>query len=110
VFFLNNTSCPVNAASAQRVNAIPPTIQFEVVGACLSEDYVLTANSLAKYDTATVEYIWKDENGIQVGTNSNILNVSSVIASKTNQTVFPLTYTLTIKSVSSGCDKPKLQL
>jgi hypothetical protein len=48
-----------------------------------SEDYVLTANSLANsYDTATVEYIWKDENGIQVGTNSNILNVSSVIASK----------------------------
>jgi hypothetical protein len=72
----------------------------------LSEDYVLT-NSLANsYDTATVEYIWKDENGIQVGTNSNILNVSSVIASKTNQTVFS-TYTLTIKSVSSGCETTK---
>jgi gliding motility-associated-like protein len=31
----------------------------------------------------------------------------SVIASKTNQTVFQLTYTLTIKSVSSGCETTK---
>jgi gliding motility-associated-like protein len=109
VRFLNNTSCPVNAASAQRVNAIPPTIQFDLVGACLSEDYVLTANAVANsYDAATVEYIWKDENGIQVGTNSNTLNVSRVIASKTNQVVFPLTYTISIKSsLISGCETTK---
>jgi hypothetical protein len=75
-----------------------------------SEDYVLTANSLANsYDTATVEYIWKDENGIQVGTNSNILNVSSVIASKQIK-LFSTYLHLTIKSVSSGCETTKLQL
>jgi hypothetical protein len=53
---------------------------------------MLTANSLANsYDTATVEYIWKDENGIQVGTNSNILNVSSVIAKKQIKLFFQFT-------------------
>ena len=108
VRFLNNTSCPVNAASVQRINAVPQPIQFDVVGACVSDDYILTANAVANsFDAATVEYIWKDENGLQIGTNSSELNVSRVIAAKTNQIVFPLTYSLTIKSSSTGCETTK---
>ena len=108
VRFLNNTACPVNAVSAQRINAVPATIQFDVAGECVSDDYILTAKSVANsYDAATVEYIWKDENGQQVGTNASELNVSRVIASKTSQTIFPLTYTLTIKSVGTGCETTK---
>ena len=108
VRFLNNTACPVNAAAIQRINAVPATIQFDVAGECVSNDYILTAKSIANsYDAATVEYIWKDENGQQVGTNSSELNVSRVLASKTNQIVYPLTYTLTIKSSVTGCETTK---
>jgi hypothetical protein len=46
----------------------------------ISDDYVLTANKIGNsYDAATVEYIWKDENGVQVGSNSSTINISSVI-------------------------------
>jgi hypothetical protein len=76
---------------------------------CIYDDYVLTANKIGNsYDAATVEYIWKDEmNGVQVGSNSSTLNISSVIASKSIQTVFPVTYTLTIRSSSTGCETSK---
>jgi hypothetical protein len=47
---------------------------------CIYDDYVLTANKIGNsYDAATVEYIWKDENGVQVGSNSSTINISSVI-------------------------------
>jgi hypothetical protein len=53
-----------------------PSIQFDVVGESYLSDYVLTANKIGNsYDAATVEYIWKDENGVQVGSNSSTLNI-----------------------------------
>ena len=108
VRFLNNTSCPVNASIVQRINAIPAQIQFDVVGACVSDEYVLTATALANsYDETLVEYIWKDQNGVQVGSNSSTLNVSTVIASSASSVAFPFTYTLTVKSVVAGCETTK---
>jgi gliding motility-associated-like protein len=108
VRFLNNTTCPVSSTSVQVINVIPPAIQFDVAGECMSDDFVLTATAVGNsYDSSNVEYIWKDENGLQVDSNSNTLNVSDVIESKTNQTVFPLNYTLTISSSSTGCETTK---
>jgi hypothetical protein len=39
-----------------------------------------------------------------VGTNSNTLNVSDIVASSTAEVAFPLNYTLTISSTATGCE------
>ena len=107
VRFKSSIECIVTGSQIT-INPVPATIQFDVAGECVSDDYILTAKSIANsYDAATVEYIWKDENGQQIGTNASELNVSRVLASKTNQIVYPLTYTLTIKSSATGCETTK---
>jgi hypothetical protein len=40
----------------------------------------------------------EDNFGNPVGTNSNTLNVSDIVASSTAEVAFPLNYTLTISS------------
>ncbi|MFV5694749.1 gliding motility-associated C-terminal domain-containing protein [Flavobacterium sp. LB3P122] len=87
------------------INPIPPQIQFEISGDCESKDYVLTASAIAgSYNSNNVDYQWKDSTGAPVGTNSNILNVSEVIVSSPGQEVFPVKYSLTIKSTATGCE------
>jgi hypothetical protein len=45
----------------------------------------------------------EDNFGNPVGTNSNTLNVSDIVASST-EVAFPLNYTLTISSTATGCE------
>ncbi|MFV8326609.1 gliding motility-associated C-terminal domain-containing protein [Flavobacterium sp. ZS1P14] len=104
VRFTNSIAC-ITIGSEITVNAIPPQIQFEISGDCDAKDYVLTASSIASsYDPNNVDYQWKDSTGAPVGTNSNVLNVSDVIASTAAQEVFPLKYSLTIKSIATSCE------
>ncbi|MFV8467359.1 gliding motility-associated C-terminal domain-containing protein [Flavobacterium sp. LB1P62] len=104
VRFANSIAC-ITIGSEITINAIPPQIQFEISGDCASKDYVLTANAIASsYDSNNVDYEWRDSTGNPVGTNSNILNASDVIASTTMQEVFPVKYSLTVRSIATGCE------
>jgi hypothetical protein len=51
-------------------------------------------------DSGNVDYQWKDNNGVMVGTNSNLLNVSESLRSA--EATFSLSYSLTISSASNG--------
>ncbi|MFV8373541.1 gliding motility-associated C-terminal domain-containing protein [Flavobacterium sp. LB2P74] len=105
VRFTNSIAC-ITLGSEITINAIPPQIQFETIGDCENKEYILTANPLSSsYDPNNVSYQWKDNTGAPVGTNSNVLNVSDVIASTpSGQMVFPVTYTLTVTSTNTGCE------
>jgi gliding motility-associated-like protein len=104
VRFTNSILC-ITIGAEITINAIPPQIQFKISGDCESKDHVLTANSIAgSYDSNNVDYQWKDSTGTPVGTNSNVLNVSDVITSTSEQEVFPVKYSLTIKSIATGCE------
>ena len=68
----------------------------------------MTATPLSNsYDPNEVSYQWKDVNGNIVGTNSNILNVSDLIASSSDKETFPLNYSLTIMSTNTNCEITK---
>ncbi|MBP6182321.1 gliding motility-associated C-terminal domain-containing protein [Flavobacterium sp.] len=105
VRFTNSILC-ITIGAEITINAIPLQIQFEISGDCESKDHVLTANSIAgSYDSNNVDYQWKDSTGTLVGTNSNVLNVSEVITSTAEQEVFPIKYSLTVKSIATGCER-----
>ncbi|MFV8394025.1 gliding motility-associated C-terminal domain-containing protein [Flavobacterium sp. LB2P6] len=105
VRFTNSIAC-ITLGSEITINGIPPQIQFETIGDCENKEYILTANPLSSsYDPNNVSYQWKDNTGASIGTNSNVLNVSDVIASTpSGQMVFPVTYTLTVNSTNTGCE------
>lgn len=104
VRFKNNITCETIGAK-QLISAIPPEIQFESSWTCVSNKYEVTASPLSNsYDSNTVEYIWKDQSGATVGTNSNILNVSDIIEATAITETYPLVYNLTVKSNSTGCE------
>jgi gliding motility-associated-like protein len=104
VRFKNNTSCEIKGA-VQTINPIPAEIQFESMGDCISKEYIITASPLAgSYDPNNVDYQWKDNFGNPIGTNSNTLNGSEIIASNSAEVTFPLNYTLTITSTATGCE------
>ena len=107
VRFKNNTSCEIKGA-VQIIKSIPQQIQFEINGNCDDKEYILTATPLSNsYDPNEVSYQWKDVNGNIVGTNSNILNVSDLIASSSDKETFPLNYSLTIMSTNTNCEITK---
>jgi gliding motility-associated-like protein len=104
VRFTNSIAC-ISTGSQITINPIPPQIQFQISGECDSKDYVLTASPIASsYDSNNVDYQWKDSAGTSIGTNSNVLNVSDVITSTPGQEVFPIKYSLTVKSIATGCE------
>jgi gliding motility-associated-like protein len=104
VRFTNSIAC-INVGSKITVKAVPAQIQFESMGDCISKEYIITASPLARsYDPNNVSYQWKDNFGNPVGTNSNTLNVSDIVASSTAEVAFPLSYTLTISSTATGCE------
>jgi len=104
VRFKNNTSCEIKGLP-QIIRPVPQQIQFVINGDCEDKDYILTATPLSNsYDTNNVDFEWKDSSGTTVGTNSNILNVSNLIASTSEEEISPLNYTLTIISTATGCE------
>ncbi|MEZ7500538.1 gliding motility-associated C-terminal domain-containing protein [Flavobacterium sp. Arc3] len=104
VRFKNNVSCEIKGV-AQTINLVPAQIQFEITGNCEGKDYVLRANALQNsYDSNNVVYEWKDNFGVTVGSNSNMLNVSNLLGSIVSSTIFPLTYSLKVSSASTGCE------
>jgi gliding motility-associated-like protein len=103
----SNISCEVIGA-VQTINLIPVAIKFETIGDCIGKEYLVSASPVANsYNPNNVDYRWKDSSGSPVGTNSNILNVSDLIASTFAQEFFPLNYTLTVVSAATGCETVK---
>ena len=104
VRFTNSIAC-ITQGSEVTIMPIPAQIQFETTGECDNNQYIVTANPLmGSYDPSTVSYQWRDNTGVPIGTNSNILNVSDAIASRPNgQFVFPATFTLTVTATNTGC-------
>ena len=104
VRFKNDNSCETKGSS-QLISEIPPQIQFESSWTCKSNNYEITASPLSNsYDEDAVEYVWKDKEGNNIGTNSNVLNVNEVVDSTPATETFPLEYSLTVKSESTGCE------
>lgn len=105
VRFKNSIAC-VSIGAGQTINPIPVEIQFEISGDCVNKEYILTANPLLNsYNPNAVSYQWKDKDGLTVGTNSNVLNVSNLISSNVvDDIVFPISYTLKITSTDTGCE------
>ena len=104
VRFKSNISCEI-VGETQTINPIPAEIQFESTGDCIDKDYIITASPLASsYDPNNVDYQWKDNLGNTVGTNSNTLNVSDIVASSSVEVSFPLNYSLTITSTATACE------
>lgn len=54
------------------------SIEVEITGECIDNDYVLTANGSFNENDAT--YTWTDVNGTIIGSNSNILNITEFTA------------------------------
>jgi gliding motility-associated-like protein len=103
VRFTNSTSC-ITLGAEQTINPVPAAIQFESTGDCVDKDYILTASPLSNsYDPNTVDYQWEDNLGNSIGANSNILNVSEILASMQGDVVFPLNFSLTISSSATAC-------
>ncbi|WP_157813404.1 gliding motility-associated C-terminal domain-containing protein [Flavobacterium sp. 5] len=104
VRFKNDNTC-VTTGSSQLIQEIPPQIQFESSWTCKSNNYEITASPLLNsYDPDAVNYIWKDNVGNVVSTNSNVLNVNEVVDSTSVIEAFPLEYSLTVKSNDTGCE------
>ena len=104
VRFTNSIAC-ISSGTSQTINPVPPQIQFETIGDCDNKQFTLMASPLGNsYDPNAVSYLWTDKNNVSVGTNSNVLNVSEVIESSLETETFPLEYTLTITSASTGCE------
>jgi len=104
VRFKSNTSC-VSIGATVLINAIPPQIQFESIATCESNQYELIASPLSNsFDPTAVSYIWKDQNGVVIGTNSNVLNVTEVVKGSAQTESFPLVYTLTVQSSTTVCE------
>jgi gliding motility-associated-like protein len=104
VRFTSSIAC-ISSGTSQTINPVPPQIQFETSGDCDNKQFTLTASPLGNsYDPNTVSYLWTDKNTVSVGTNSNVLNVSEAIESSLETETFPLEYTLTITSASTGCE------
>ena len=105
VRFKSSIAC-ISVGVGQTINPIPVEIQFEISGDCVNKEYILKANPLVNsYNPNAVSYQWKDKDGLTVGTNSNVLNVSNLISSNVvNDIVFPISYTLKITSTDTGCE------
>jgi gliding motility-associated-like protein len=104
VRFTSSIAC-ISSGTSQTINPVPPQIQFETIEDCDNKQFTLTASPLENsYDPNTVSYVWTDKNNVSVGTNSNVLNVSEAIESSLETETFPLEYTLTITSASTGCE------
>jgi gliding motility-associated-like protein len=105
VRFKNNTSCVASGIQPARINAIPEAIQFQINGDCENKEFVLTASPINdSYDVNNVSYEWKNSQGVTIGTNSEILNLSKIIANSPNKDEFPADYTLTVTSLEKGCE------
>ncbi len=92
-------------SSTIEIKAIPVEIQFEIVGNCVGDHYVLTAKPLFDSNTVgPIEFQWTDNVGEVVGTNSKVLNVSDLLNNAIEEVVFPLTYNLTIISDLNFCE------
>jgi hypothetical protein len=68
------------------------------MGDCISKIYNYRVTIGSSYDPNNV-VINGNNFGNPVGTNSNTLNVSDIVASSTAEVAFPLNYTLTISSL-----------
>ncbi len=105
VRFSNNTSCIASGANQVTINSIPESIQFAITGDCENKKYELTANPINNTNFPNdVFFEWKDSNSSPIGSDSNVLNVSDILASTLEKEEFPLEYSLTISSPSTGCE------
>ncbi|MFY0481141.1 gliding motility-associated C-terminal domain-containing protein [Flavobacterium sp. PLA-1-15] len=68
---------------------------------CVGTDFVVTALPLNNsFDPNTVNYLWKDSQGVTVGTNEETLNITDLMS--VASITFPATYTVTITN-TAGC-------
>ena len=89
VRFKNNISCITSGIQSARINAIPEAIQFQINGDCENKEFVLTASPINdSYDVNNVSYEWKNSQGVTIGINSEVLNLSKINANSPSKESF----------------------
>jgi gliding motility-associated-like protein len=75
----------------------------EFVGGCNNGSYELKVNpSNNSYNANTATYVWRDELGNIIGTNSPLINVTNAMSASSQVEHDPLTYSVTV-TTPEGC-------
>ena len=79
---------------------------FEISQECINNDFILTSSALNNsFNESLVDYNW-EYNNLNIGNNSNTLNLTSYVNSTSTVEQLPITIKLIITN-SDGCPKEK---
>ncbi|MEN0082967.1 MAG: hypothetical protein AAGC51_15980, partial [Flavobacterium lindanitolerans] len=91
VFTPNAGQCASNVT----LNVTVGQLDFKVDNGCEGGNYRLTVVPISDFDSNDVDYEWKNNQGIRVGTDSS-LNVTELLNSTPVEEEFPITYTVQV--------------
>ena len=97
VFTPNAGQCASNVT----LNVTVGQLDFKVDNGCEGGNYRLTVVPISDFDSNDVDYEWKNNQGIRVGTDSS-LNVTELLNSTPVEEEFPITYTVQV-TTAQGC-------
>ncbi len=97
VFTPNAGQCASNVT----LNVTVGQLDFKVDNGCEGGNYRLTVVPISDFDSNDVDYEWKNNQGIRVGTDSS-LNVTELLNSTPVEEEFPITYTIQV-TTAQGC-------
>ncbi|MDQ7959961.1 T9SS type B sorting domain-containing protein [Flavobacterium lindanitolerans] len=97
VFTPNAGQCASNVT----LNVTVGQLDFKVDNGCEGGNYRLTVVPISDFDSNDVDYEWKNNQGIRVGTDSS-LNVTELLNSTPIEEEFPITYTVQV-TTAQGC-------
>jgi gliding motility-associated-like protein len=80
-------------------------MDFQIKGNCDNNNFVFTVSDPdGTFDFDTADFIWKNENGVTIGSNQPSLNASDYLNSTAEIELLPLVFSVTV-STGSGCTK-----
>ncbi|WP_162239619.1 gliding motility-associated C-terminal domain-containing protein, partial [Flavobacterium sp. Leaf359] len=97
VFTPNTGQCASNVT----LNVTVGQIDFKIESGCEGGNYMLTVAPISDFNSNDVDYEWKNNQGIRVGTDSS-LNVTELLNSTPVEEEFPITYTVQV-TTAQGC-------
>jgi len=97
VFTPNAGQCAVGMT----LQVMLSTFEIDFDQKCVGGEFIVTALPLNNsFDPNTVNYLWKNSQGVTVGTNEETLNITDLM--NVTAITFPATYTVTITN-TAGC-------
>jgi gliding motility-associated-like protein len=87
------------------VVSVQNTIDFEITGSCVSNNFVLEVTPLNNtFDINTANFNWLTSNQQSVGNDSNTFNVTQYLNSTTIVEELPITFSVTV-TPANGCPR-----